>query len=82
MAEFCYLGWYMAVLVQFPVIFLGEKKKNKGLILHPKAKQASVRILRIYVNVQKSFQLRKQGDLPEQTVICYRKLFQQWICYM
>lgn len=58
------------------------KKKNKGLILHPKAKQASVRILRIYVNVQKSFQLRKQGDLPEQTVICYRKLFQQWICYM
>lgn len=45
-------------------------------------KQASVRILRIYVNVQKSFQLRKQGDLPERTAICYCRLFQQWICYV
>lgn len=42
------------------------RKKCNGLISQPRAKQASVRILKIYVNVQHNFHLRKQGDLPEQ----------------
>lgn len=50
------------------------RKKFNGLISHPRAKQASVRILKIYVDVQKNFHLRKQGDLPEQTAIHFRIL--------
>lgn len=40
------------------------RKKCNVLISQPRAKQASVRILKIYVHVQHN--LRKQGDLPEQ----------------
>lgn len=58
------------------------RKKFNGLISQPRAKQASVRILKIYVNVQHNFHLRKQGDLPEQAALCFCKLFQLWICYL
>lgn len=57
------------------------RKKCNGLISQPRARQASVRMLKIYVSVQHNFHLRKQGDLPEQAAVRFCKLFQLWNCY-
>lgn len=77
-------GWILVLIYGHLSVVCSHlfRKKINGLISHPKLKQVCVWILKIYVNVQKNLHLRKQGDMPEQTAICFHKLFWQWICYM